>query len=188
MTVQPPKPPLTREQYYELGRQGYFDGIRVELIRGEVVEMSPINWPHVVGTAKIGEALRAAFAGLGTVIEQGPFLSGRSELIPDVRVVQGRLADYTDHPDAALVIVGVADTTLQTDLTVKAELFAAAGVSDYWVLDHNGRQLHVFRNPRPLPAALGAAACQTHDTLGPNNTASPLAAPHATIRVADLLP
>jgi Uma2 family endonuclease len=184
----PPTPPITRAQYYELGRQGYFDGKRVELIRGEVVEMSPIDWPHVLGTSKAREVLRVAFAGIGEVIEQGPYPVGDSDPIPDVRVVPGRLADYSDHPSAALVVVEVADTTLQTDLTEKAELYATAGVTDYWVLDLNARQLHVLRDPQTLSAALGATAYQTHAIHGPDDTVAPLAAPHASVRVADLLP
>jgi Uma2 family endonuclease len=150
--------------------------------------MSPINWPHVVGTLKVGAALRVGFAGLGTVIEQGPYPAGDSELIPDVRVIPGQLADYTDHPRATSIIVEVADTTLQTDLTEKAELYATAGVTDYWVLDLNGRALHVFRDPQVLSAALDATAYRTHEILGPDDSVAPLAAPHATVRVADLLP
>jgi hypothetical protein len=50
------------------------------------------------------------------------------------------------------------------------------------------RQLHVFRDPQPLPAGLGATAYQTHLTLSPTDTVSPLAAPGASILVSDLLP
>jgi Uma2 family endonuclease len=81
----------------------------------------------------------------------------------------------------------VADATLSYDLTTKAELYATAGVADYWVLDLNGRQLHVFRDPQHN-AALNVTAYQTHNILGPNDTVSPLAAPTGAIRVADLLP
>ncbi|MCI0705571.1 MAG: Uma2 family endonuclease [Planctomycetia bacterium] len=193
MIARPPTHPnrpfrFTREQYYKLGELGFFDGKRVELIRGEIIEMSPINWPHVLGTSKVGDALRAAFAGIGSVIEQGPHPTDDSDPIPDVRVVTGQLKDYTDHPRTALLIVEVADTTLDYDTTTKAELYATANVPEYWVLDVVNRQLHVFRDPQPLPTTLGATAYQTHDTLGLNDTISPLAAPNAVIRVSDLLP
>ncbi len=184
-----PKPwRWTREQYHRLGELGLFDGKRVELVRGEIVEMSPINWPHVVGTSKVGDALRATFASVGRVIEQGPHPMADSDPIPDVRVVPGQFADYTDHPQTALIVVEVADTTLAYDTTTKAELYATAGIADYWVLDLNGRQLHVFRDPQPLPAALNAVAYRTHDTFGPADSVAPLAAPSASILVADLLP
>lgn len=80
------------------------------------------------------------------------------------------------------------DSTLAYDLTTKAEMFATAGVAEYGVLDVENRELHVFRDPQPLRTELGATAYQTHDTFGPNDSASPLAAPRAVIRVDDLLP
>jgi Uma2 family endonuclease len=180
----------TRDQYYKLGELGFFDGKRVELIRGEIIEMSPQGWPHAVGKSKVADALRAAFAGIGTVMEQTPHPTPDSDPEPDVRVIAGRYEDYTDHPPTALLLVEVADSTLAYDTTTKAELYATAGVADYWVLDLTNRLLLVFRDPQPLalPAALAATAYQTHLTLGPNDTVSPLAAPTAVIRVADLLP
>jgi Uma2 family endonuclease len=188
----PPKPLLTREQYYELGRQGFFDGKRVELIRGEVVEMSPIGWLHRIGTGLVTDALERAFPGAFFVDVQQPFsapgIAPGSEPQPDVAVFPGRRRDYTDHPAGAVLIVEVADTTLAADTTTKAELYATAGVADYWVLDVASRQLHVFRDPAPLPTALEAVAYRTHNVLRPNDSVSPLAAPNATVRVADLLP
>ena len=56
------------------------------------------------------------------------------------------------------------------------------------MLDVNNRELHVFRDPVPLSAGLGATAYRQHNTFGPNDAVSPLAAPTATIRVADMLP
>ena len=58
MTTKAPTRPerpfrFTREQYHEMGRQGFFDGKRVELIFGEVVEMSPIGWLHRIGTGRV---------------------------------------------------------------------------------------------------------------------------------------
>ena len=189
MTTQPPVPGrLTREQYYELGRQGYFDGRRVELIFGEVVEMSPVGWLHRVACRKTAEALDVAFAGAGWIDRAEPIDLTHSEPQPDVAVFPGRFEDYTDHPTAALLVVEVADATLSYDLTTKAELYATAGVPEYWVLDLNNRQLVVFRDPQPLPTGLGATAYRTRHTFGPADTVSPLGAPGATVRVGDLLP
>ena len=176
----------TPEQYFKLGELGFFDGKRVELVRGEVVEMSPINWPHVVGKSLTADALRAAFAGAGWVNEQNPMPTADSAPQPDVAVYPGRISDYTDHPTNPLLVVEVADTTLFFDTTTKAELYAAAGVLDYWVLDVDGGRLLVFRDPAPVAA--GGHAYRTRLTLAPADAVSPLAAPSATVRVADLLP
>ncbi len=196
MTAKPPSVPprLTREQYYELGRLGLFDGKRVELIYGEVIEMSPIGWLHRVGTGRAADALEQAFAVGFFVDVQQPFavLGGKpgSEPQPDVSVTLGARSDYTDHPTVAALLVEVADATLSYDLTTKAELYATANVPEYWVLDVDNRQLHVFLDPQPLPLPpdLAATAYRTHLTLASTDHVSPLAAPNASILVSDLLP
>jgi Uma2 family endonuclease len=197
MTTKAPTRPdrpfrFTREQYYELGRLGYFDGKRVELIYGEIVEMSPMNWPHHISVGLVSDALALAFAtGYFVDVQQSfPIPAAALALAPqpDVAVVPGRRRDYTTHPTVAALIVEVADTTLAYDLTTKAEMYATAGIADYWVLDVTGRELHVFRDPQPLSANLGATAYQMHLALGPADSVSPLAAPNASILVSDLLP
>ena len=178
----------SREDYYKLGELGFFDGKRVELIFGEIVEMSPIGWFHRVACRKTGEILERVFSGIGWVDRGEPVDLPHGDPQPDVAVIPGKFDDYTDHPTTVLLIVEVADTTLAYDTTTKAELYATANIADYWVLDVVNRQLHVFRDPQPLAQGLGATAYKTHLTLGPGDTVSPLAAPHATVRVADLLP
>jgi Uma2 family endonuclease len=69
-----------------------------------------------------------------------------------------------------------------------AEVYATAGIADYWVVDVDGRRLLVFRDPVPLPQGLGGSAYRTHLTFGAGDSVSPLAVPTAVVRVADLLP
>ena len=192
----PPRPDrpfrFTRAQYYEMGARGFFDGKRVELIFGEVVEVSPTNWPHSLCVGLAFRALSRAFATGYWVRQHQPFpITGAgsvSEPEPDVAVIPGDPRDYADHPTVAALLVEVADTTLAYDLTTKAELYATAGVPEYWVLDVTGRQLHVFRDPQPLQSELNATAYQTHLTLAAAEDVSPLAAPAASILVSELLP
>jgi len=182
----------TREQYYELGKLGFFQGKRVELLYGEIVEMSPINWPHALAVGLVSDALALAFPVGFYVSVQQPFaVPGSvpgSEPQPDVAVIPGSRRNYATHPDRAAIIVEVANTTFATDSTTKAELYATASILDYWLLDLERRQLHVFRDPVALPAGLGATAYRKHVTLAETDTASPLAAPTANIFVRDLLP
>jgi Uma2 family endonuclease len=182
----------TREEYYRLGALGFFHGKRVELIRGQIVEMSPINIAHATGVGLVTDALAVVFAAGFYINGQQPFAvpgaAAGTEPQPDVAVIPGSRRPATVHPSAAALPVEVADSTLYYDTTTKAQLYAEVGVADYWVLDLNGRQLRVFRDPPPLPPDLTATAYRTHDTFGPNDTVSPLAAPHASVRVADLLP
>jgi Uma2 family endonuclease len=103
-------------------------------------------------------------------------------------VIPGSIKDYTNHPTVAVLIVEVADTTLFYDTTTKAELYATAGVEDYWVLDLDGKKLEVFRDPVDLPAGLGASAYRTHFVLSATDTISPLAVPNSSVRVSEMLP
>jgi Uma2 family endonuclease len=183
----PPVRPVrfSRQQYFRLAALGFFDGKRVERVRGEVVEMSPTDWTHVVACRRTGEVLEAVFAGVGWVSRgDQPIALADSDPEPDVMAVAGRFEDYSDHPTTALLIVEVANTTLARDTTTKVELYAEAGIPEYWVLDLLNRRLLVYRDPIP-----GAPPTYlTRLTFGAPDAVSPLAAPAASVRVADLLP
>jgi Uma2 family endonuclease len=176
----------TREQYHALGTHGILAGRRVELIKGEIFEMSPKGWPHVVGCRKTAEVLEKVFAGIGWVARQEPLATVDSEPEPDVSVLPGRFEDYTDHPTTALLIVEVADTSLDYDTTTKAELYATAGIADYWVLDVINSRLFVFRDP--VPVAAGGTAYRTHLKFGPRDSIAPLGSPSNSVQVAEMLP
>lgn len=191
MSAQPPRPfRFTREQYYKLEEMGYFQGRRVERIRGEIVEMSAVNWPHTVTKKAISRALHAAFehTGLGWVNVQSPFAATDSDPEPDLAVYQGTETDYADHPTVAqtLLVVEVSATSLAYDTTTKAELYAEEGVAEYWVADVNAKRLLVLRDPAPVAA--GGYAYRTTLTLAPGDHVTPVNAPTVTLAVADLLP
>lgn len=178
----------TRAEFLRLAEYGFFDGRRAQLVFGEIIEMGNMGWPHARAMILVGGRLRAVFADGYWVAEEKPFAAADSLPVPDFAVHAGSVLEQTDHPDRAVLVIEVADTTLQYDTTTKAELYATAGVSDYWVIDLNARRLLIYRDPEPLPAGLGATAYRTHSAHGPDATVSPLAAPPATIAVADLLP
>ena len=165
-------------------------GRRPFLIDGVIWEQGPMPKPHAVALGLVDSAVRTAFGPGWWVRVQTPFeLDESNDPLPDLAVVPGSPRDYLgQEPVPASLIVEVSDTSLDMDLTVKAERYATAGVLDYWVMDLNGRRLLVFRDPAPLPAGLGATAYRAHLTLGPGDAVAPLAAPHAPIPVADLLP
>jgi Uma2 family endonuclease len=176
----------TREQYQRLGELGFFRNRRVQLLRGEIIEMSPQGWQHFTAISVAASILEAAFGPGFFVRQQGPLALGGEQPEPDIAVVPGSPRDYTAHPTTALLVVEVSDTTLTLDITRKAELYATANIADYWVLDVDGRRLLVFRDPAPVPE--GGAAYRTQLTLGPADSVAPLAAPACPVRVADLLP
>lgn len=153
--------------------------------------MNAITWPHSQTTGLVMDTLRKVFQGQLWISVQQPLALRTvpdSEPQPDVACIAGPLRGTAAHPTTAALVVEVADSTLFYDITTKAELYATAGVPDYWVVDINGRQLHVFRDPVELPQGLGAFAYRDRTVLNDADTISPHAMPSATIRVADLLP
>ena len=180
----------TIAEYQRLARHGFFDGQYTILIHGEVYLMPSPGPLHTLAVGLTDDWLRAVFAVGYYIRNQGGFDVGtRNDPGPDLAVVRGRRRDHTtDNPAVADLIVEVADSSLFLDSTTKAELYATAGVPDYWVLDLENRKLIVFRDPVPLPAGLGATAYRSRTEHGPADTVSPLAAPTAMVRVADLLP
>lgn len=180
----------TIEQYQALSANGFFHGLSTVLIDGEVYVMPVPDPPHAVAYHLAQAWLQSVFTGGCHVRGQHGFDIGiRTDPGPDLAVVPGSIRDYLPgNPRTALLIVEVSESSLEFDMTTKAEWYATAGVPDYWVLDLVNRRLVVYRDPEPLPAGLAATAYRTRFTLGPTDTVSPLAAPAATVTVADLLP
>ena len=181
-----PRPFLwTAAAFNDLGDRGVFAGRRAFLVDGVILEQGPMNPPHADALEAADLAVRAAFGPGWRFRVQLPLdLGHATNPMPDLAVIPA--GPRGAHPTGAALVVEVADTTLFFDTTTKAELYAAAGVPEYWVIDVAGRRLLVFRDPAPVAAT--GTAYRTHQTLGPADTVSPLAAPHAVVRVADLLP
>ncbi len=177
----------TVKQFHDLGDAGAFDNRRAYLIDGIIYEQGMMNGPHATSMMLGNDVFRSLFP-LGWVIrDQLPLVFGlHTDPMPDFAIVRGGPRDFPTHPTTAALVVEVADTTLNTDLTEKAELYAVAGITEYWVLDLNARVLHVLRDPGPLAA--NGTAYRDQRTLTPDDAVSPLAAPDASVKVADLLP
>jgi Uma2 family endonuclease len=164
------------------------EGRRIILIRGELLELGPMNPLHATGVSlaipfmmfccRTGEHLRT----------QLPLVLGLDlDPVPDLAIVTGSPRDYVEtHPSTASLVVEVADSSLFFDLTTKAELYATANIAEYWVVDLENKQLHVFRDPQPVPE--NGNAYRTHLTLASAERVSPLAKPDASVSVAELLP
>jgi len=193
MELQPPETPpphrFTREEYYQMADMGLFEGQRVELIEGEIVDMAPQKNPHVLGVSRASRALTKAFGDAFWVRSQAPLHMGaKSEPEPDLAVVPGPMESYKDHPTAALLIVEVADTTLRFDRGQKASLYARAGIKDYWIINIQDECVEVLREPVADARAPLGWRYKSVVTVRSPATIAPLAKPEAVIAVADLLP
>lgn len=151
--------------------------------------MSPMGEPHARGVALAQEAAAAAFGTGFWARAQLPIdLRRTSDPEPDIAVVPGSARTNTARPTTAVLVIEVADTSLAYDTGAKASLYAAAGITDYWVVDLVHGRVHVFRDPQPDPVAPHGADYLRRTTVLPGGTIVPVSAPNAAVAVADLLP
>lgn len=156
-------------------------GRSVELIAGDIVAVAPEGPEQAVCSESLAERLRQLLGDQAYVREAHPITLAASEPEPDVAVVRGRREDYRrHHPGAAdfFFVIEVADSTLGADLRVKRDLYAAAEIPEYWVLDLQHRQVKVSRQP----VAGAYEACQTVTT----GQVAPAAFPDCVIPLAEL--
>ncbi len=139
---------FTPEEYHRMAEIGLFDGERVELIEGEIVRMSPIGPAHTVCTHNVFSCLQQLLGDVFFVRMQSPLSLGDSEPEPDVAVVPGKPGDYRDaHPSTAVLVVEVAQSSLEYDRQVKGLLYARAGIPEYWLVNLEDRCVEVYRDP-----------------------------------------
>jgi len=148
--------PLRRAEYERLVGLGTFRGENVELLYGRLVRMSPRGEPHVFSITRLTKLLVRALGDRAEVRVQAPFAaSDVSEPEPDLAIVAP--ADYLDeHPRHALLLIEVADSSLEDDRRIKGPLYAAAGVPEYWIVDVAAGVLEVHRQPAAHGAGYGS--------------------------------
>ena len=182
---------MSVSRYDRLTELGWFDDQRVELIEGKVIRMPAQAEPHV---AAIGRAVRVVLPIFGQgfyVRVQAPLVQGRySKPEPDLAVVRGSEAEYLAHgtPTTALLVIEVSEATLDQDRGRKAAIYARSGIADYWIVNLVDRQLEVHRDPVADPKHRFRFRYADVRIVKPPGVVAPLAAPHASIAVADLLP
>ncbi len=179
----------SRQEYEQLVSAGIFQPHeRLELVEGEILQMSPQGSAHATAITLIDNALREVFGSNYTIRVQMPLaVSLDSEPEPDIAVVVGSPRDYRDtHPTTAELVVEVADTTLAYDRERKAALYARAGIQEYWILNVIDRQLEIYRQPmanQPSPPSY-----KIHHILTSSESVSPLPSPQTELPVHAFLP
>lgn len=130
---------------------GILHGRSVELLAGEIVEMSPETPIHYTTAKRGAKYLEELLSDKADVRFNGPITLADSEPEPDIAVVRLPESAYSDrHPNPQDIfwIIEVAKTSLKEDLEVKAAIYAMAAIQEYWVLDLSAKQVIVFRNPQ----------------------------------------
>lgn len=179
----------TTEQFQQLGDMGVFEGRHVELLEGEIYEMTS-GTPHFTAVMKCVRALERTFGDGFHARPQGPLNIGRTtDPEPDVAVVTGEIEDYAQqHPTTAVLVVEVSDATLKHDQTRKASLYARAQLPELWILNLKARQLETYRAPQKDDSSLYGWSYSLVQTWEAAESVAPLSAAHSLVAVADLLP
>jgi len=140
--------PLRRAEYDRLVGLGMLEGEKLELLYGRLVRMSPEGERHAFSIVRLTEHLVRALAGRAQVRVQLPLAaSDISEPEPDIAIVAP--GDYLDgHPKQALLVIEVAQGSLDEDRSLKAALYCAAGVPEYWIVNLVEGVIEVYREPR----------------------------------------
>lgn len=174
-------------EYHRMAELGLLEPTeKVELIAGQIIrKMAPKRTGHAVTLTLIYRLFNRLLGDEVLIRPQLPIsLSDRSEPEPDIALVIAGELRYLDHhprPEEIYLIIEIADTTLRIDTGLKAQSYAEAGITDYWVLDLKNKQLRICRKPQ-------ATGYQSILTLPITAQISPLQFPEINISIADLLP
>ena len=181
-----PHPPRLRKyspaEYHQMAADGFFQNQRVELIDGDVIEMSPQNEPHARTLSRISRLLTLALPAGFELRCQMPLALGKSEPEPDIAIVSLPLPTASAPTTAALVIE-VADTSLAIDRK-KSHLYASAQIPEYWLINLLSRTLERSTASTPDPAAPFSAKYATLTHHSPGDSLTPLALPIPPLALA----
>lgn len=185
MAVLPVKRLFTTAEYYTMLQAGILtEDDRVELIEGEILQMTPIGSRHA-GCVK--DLVGIFTQGLGSRIVLGVqdpiHLNDFSAPQPDLSVLHPREDKYRrSHPGPSdvFLLIEVADTTTGHDRSLKVPLYSRCGIAECWLLDLPAGVLDVHRDPTP-------DGYRTRHRLRPGDQVSPLAFPDLVLDVAQLI-
>jgi Uma2 family endonuclease len=186
MSVQYQKRYFNVDEYYRMAEVGLLsEDDRVELIEGEIVEMSPIGKTHGGTVKQSNNFLNRALGDSFIVSVQDPIrISDFSEPQPDLALLKSRKDFYRNsHPTSedVLVVIEVADTSLNYDRNVKLPLYARAGIPEAWLMvlakdvievhsqPENGKYKKVSRLKRGktlVSSVIPDFSCKVADLLG----------------------
>lgn len=143
---------FTLDDYHRLIQLGFLtENDRVELIRGELVQMVAKGTPHSVCNSKLTRQLDRLLGDRAVARGQEPVvLPLDSEPEPDVVIARGRHDDYLAHhpyPEDILLLIEVSDSTLTYDQTTKLSVYAENLIQHYWIFNLNAIQLEQYSQP-----------------------------------------
>ncbi|MGF1480018.1 MAG: Uma2 family endonuclease [Cyanophyceae cyanobacterium] len=138
------------EDWHKLVESGLLEGKSVELLEGEIVNMSPEGISHSYTNRSVANHLRALLTNKAIISEAHPITLDNSEPEPDIAVVRLPETIYRHHhpyPEDIYWLVEISYKTLKIDLEQKPQTYARNGISEYWVIDLINKKLIVHTQP-----------------------------------------
>ena len=185
MAIQTGRRLFTVAEYEQMAQAGIFrEDDRLELIDGEIFEMSPIGSRHAACVRRLQRLLARVLGDRALVDTQNPVvLNDTSEPLPDVVVLKNRSDLYAarhPRPNDIFLVVEVADTSLSYDQEVKIPAYARSEIPEVWVVDLNSASVHVYRTPT-------ATGYQEHTRVQSDATLVPQAFSDCALPVAGIV-
>jgi Uma2 family endonuclease len=173
--------PLRRVEYDALVERGLLADARVELLLGHLIEMTPQGPLDADVVAKLAALLGRALPSVVEIRSPSPLaVSDDSEPEPDIAVVPA--GDYrTSHPNRAVLVIEVAETSLLEDRGIKTALYATAEIPEFWIVNLTEKIVEVHRRP-------GQGRYAEIQRIDRRGIVGPAAFPEVQIRVGDLIP
>jgi len=174
----------TRTEFEQLASTGIFDPEeRLELLDGEIFQITPQSSWHATCVRMVEEALRTIYKrGYDIRVQMPLAIDPRSLPEPDVAVVTGSFRDYRNaHPTTAILVVEVSDSSFTHDKERKRPRYARAGIPEYWILNLSDYCVEVYQDPVGGDYGL-------HTIFQPEASITLVSHPDVVIAVADLLP
>ncbi len=152
MSAQFEKRYFSASEYYRMMKAGVLsEDDRVELIEGEVLKMSPIGSRHAACVSRLDTLLHHQLRQIAIVRAQSPIhLDDFSEPQPDIALLRPRADFYEEQhptPDDVLLVIEVAETSVEYDRNIKLPLYARAGLAEAWLVNLPKTILEVYTQP-----------------------------------------
>ncbi len=142
---------FTVDDYHQMGESGLFEGQRVELLKGQIVDMAAAKSKHASVVKFLNNWLRATLPERFLLSVQDPItIDQYSEPEPDIAILDFKEDYYAEAhpgPEDIHLLIEVADTSLEKDQKVKLPLYAAAGIPEVWIVNLPEQQLEQYTEP-----------------------------------------
>lgn len=178
--IEPRRHRITVEEYHQMGEAGIFDeDARIELLEGELFDMAPIGSRHMSALNRLVYLFYPA-RDKAIVSVQNPIDLATSEPEPDFALLKpGNYWDQLPTVDDVLLLIEVAESSMQHDRERKIPVYGRCGITETWLVDVNVRQVEIYREPSP-------SGYRTVLMRGEQDCIAPLALPELEIALGEI--